>query len=129
MSASIESLFAEFPFDDVLRRIGKVAMRERIEVYAVGGVVRDVLLGRMTTDIDFVSVGPGSGIRLAEALVTEMGGTIVHVYKNFGTAAIRVGHPATKDQLVHDLSLWCERAENSGIKALEQFSRTLKAYV
>ncbi|MBT6423955.1 MAG: HD domain-containing protein [Bacteroidetes Order II. Incertae sedis bacterium] len=98
--SSIESLFTEFPFDDVLRRIGEVAKRERIEVYAVGGVVRDVLLGRMTTDIDFVSVGPGSGIRLAKALVATMGGTIVHVYKNFGTAAIRVGHPATKDQLV-----------------------------
>jgi stearoyl-CoA desaturase (delta-9 desaturase) len=44
-------------------------------------------------------------------------------------AALWTKTNATKDQLVHDLSVWCERAENSGIKALEQFSRTLKAYV
>ncbi|MBU6468081.1 MAG: fatty acid desaturase [Betaproteobacteria bacterium] len=36
---------------------------------------------------------------------------------------------ATREQLVHDLTAWCEKAEGSGITALERFSRTLKAYV
>ena len=100
MSSSIEPIFSAFPFDDVLRRIGAVAATYDIEVYAVGGVVRDVLLGRPTTDIDFVCVGPGQGIRLAELLEQDLGGTMVHVYKNFGTAAIRAPHPASDTPLV-----------------------------
>jgi stearoyl-CoA desaturase (delta-9 desaturase) len=35
---------------------------------------------------------------------------------------------ASKEQLVHELEDWCARAEQSGIKALEQFSRRLRCY-
>ena len=78
------------PYFQVLRTVGKVAERAGIEAYAVGGVVRDALLDRETTDIDFVSVGQGSGIRLAKAVAKELGGETVHVYENFGTASVRV---------------------------------------
>lgn len=78
------------PYFQVLQALGKVAERTGIEAYAVGGVVRDALLDRETTDIDFVSVGPGSSIRLAKAVAKELGGETVHVYENFGTAAVRV---------------------------------------
>lgn len=84
------------PYESVLRRIGQVASREGIEAYAVGGVVRDLLLGRKTTDIDFVAVGPGSGIRLAKAVARALGGRTAHVYENFGTAAVRL--PARRGQ-------------------------------
>lgn len=84
---------AEQAYAPVLRRVGRLAEREGIEAYAVGGVVRDLLLGRETTDIDFVTVGPGSGIRLARAAARALGGQTVHVYENFGTAAIRVPSP------------------------------------
>ena len=78
------------PYAFVLRAIGKVAAREGIEAYAVGGLVRDTLLGRPTTDLDFVTVGPGTGIELAEAVAHVLGGHTAHVYPNFGTAAIRI---------------------------------------
>ena len=78
------------PYAPVLRMVGVVARDEGIEAYAVGGVVRDLLLGRPTTDIDFVTVGPGTGIRLAEAMAAALGGPVAHVYPNFGTAAIRL---------------------------------------
>ncbi|MDX1546204.1 MAG: HD domain-containing protein [Rhodothermales bacterium] len=78
------------PFGAVLRQIGAVAAATGIEAYAVGGAVRDVLLRRPTTDVDFVTVGPGTGIRLAKAVARRLGGRTVHVYENFGTAAIRV---------------------------------------
>ncbi|MFB6097633.1 MAG: tRNA nucleotidyltransferase, partial [Salinibacter sp.] len=77
-------------YEPILRTIGRVAEREEIEAYAVGGVVRDVLLGRSTTDLDFVTVGPGTGIELAEAVGEELGGRTAHVYPKFGTAAIRI---------------------------------------
>ena len=80
----------EVPYEPILRTIGRVAERESIEAYAVGGMVRDVLLGRSTTDLDFVTVGAGTGIELAEAAGEELGGRTAHVYPKFGTAAIRI---------------------------------------
>ncbi len=86
------------PHEDVLRRVGAVADRLGIEAYAVGGAVRDGFLGRPTTDLDFVSLGPGSGLRLAEAVADELGGRTAHVYESFGTAAIRL--PESEGSLV-----------------------------
>ncbi len=78
------------PFGSLLRTVGNVADRERLDVWLVGGAVRDILLKRTVPELDFVTVGPGSGIRLARALAKELGGRTVHVYKTYGTAAIRV---------------------------------------
>jgi len=100
MSVSIEPLIAQTPFVDVLRTIGTVAARLDIEVYAVGGMVRDAMLGRSTTDIDFVCIGSGKGLVLAEEIRKELGGSTVHEYEHFGTAAIRVHHFDSDDALV-----------------------------
>ena len=80
----------EVPYEPILRTIGRVAERESIEAYAVGGMVRDVLLDRATTDLDFVTVGAGTGIELAEAAGEALGGHTAHVYPKFGTAAVRI---------------------------------------
>jgi len=94
MIENLSHLLENQPYAPVLREVGKEAVRLGIEAYAVGGVVRDVLLGRTTTDIDFVTVGAGTGIRLARAVGRWLGGRTVHVYENFGTAAIQL--PARK---------------------------------
>jgi poly(A) polymerase len=86
------------PYAGVLREVGRAAEAAGIEAYAVGGVVRDLLLGRPTFDIDFVSVGPKSGLRLARAVGRALGGRPVHHYENFGTAAIRVPLPGKPDE-------------------------------
>jgi poly(A) polymerase len=78
------------PNERLLRAVGGVADEKGIETYVVGGAVRDALLERPTTDIDFVTIGEDSGLRLAKAVAKWMGGYQVHVYENFGTAAIRV---------------------------------------
>ena len=90
MISNISERILSRPYYPLLLAVSREAARENIEAYAVGGVVRDALLDRETTDIDFVSVGHGSGIRLAEAVARELGGETVHVYENFGTAAIRI---------------------------------------
>jgi len=87
---NLADLLREEPYEPLLRTIGRVAERETIEAYAVGGMVRDVLLGRSTTDLDFVTVGADTGIELAEAVAEELGGRTAHVYPKFGTAAIRL---------------------------------------
>ena len=61
-----------------------------VDVYAVGGIVRDALLGHPTTDVDFLTLGAGSGIRLAKAVSRRLGGRTAHVYDSFGTAAVRL---------------------------------------
>ncbi len=73
-----------------IRLVKEVAQLNDMEVYLVGGFVRDQLLRRPSKDIDFVRVG--SGIELAEAVqkVCEKK-THLSVYKNFGTAAMRAG--------------------------------------
>jgi poly(A) polymerase len=86
------------PHESVLRTVGAVADRLGLDAYLVGGAVRDGFLGRPTTDLDFVSVGAGSGIRLAEAVAREMGGRTAHVYERFGTAAIRLPEPKAGEE-------------------------------
>ena len=93
MTTSLSPLLDDRLYADLLVRIGEIAKHEGIEVYAVGGLVRDLLLDRPTTDLDFVTVGEGTGIALAEAVADDLGGTKAHVYPNFGTAAIRLPAP------------------------------------
>ena len=82
------------PFEPVLRRIGEAADALGLEAYAVGGAVRDALLGRATTDLDVVAVVPGgsgqtgAGIRLAEAVAEAFRVRRPAVYAAFGTAAV-----------------------------------------
>lgn len=72
----------------VFQVIGRTADQLGVETYAVGGYVRDLLLGRESKDIDFVAVG--SGIELAQSVAKNLGPDIrVTVFKNFGTAHIR----------------------------------------
>lgn len=106
MAVNLSTSFDSQPYGELLRSIGVIAAREGIDVHAVGGVVRDVLLGRDTADIDFVTVGEDTGIALARAVSDELIGRQVHVYPNFGTAAIRVPHrdPAS-DSVPDDMVL------------------------
>ncbi len=84
---SIASLLDAAPFAGTLRTVGSVADRIGLEAYLVGGAVRDLLIGRATTDLDFVTVGEGSGERLARAVAKEVRGKAT-VYPAFGTAAV-----------------------------------------
>ena len=85
---------------DILKRIdrkafsmvGHAADELSYECYAVGGYVRDLFLNRHSKDIDFVSVGQGSGIDIARRVVADMGrGAKVHVYRTYGTAQVKMG--------------------------------------
>ena len=56
--------------------------------YVIGGFVRDLFLHRPSKDIDVVTIG--SGIDLAERVAAMEGGVKVSVFKNFGTAQLKV---------------------------------------
>ena len=69
----------------IYKIVGTVADEMGVRAFAVGGVVRDLLLCRHATDIDIVCVG--SGIELATRVAHSIDpNKEVAVYKNFGTA-------------------------------------------
>lgn len=76
--------------DDIFKRISAAADRIQMESFVVGGFVRDQLLGRSCKDIDVVCIG--SGIALAEEVAREfdLPDHAVSVFKNFGTAMLKV---------------------------------------
>ena len=76
--------------DQLLRAIGACADALGVPAYAVGGFVRDKVIGRYAGDIDVVCVG--SGIALAEEVARRLpDARKVKVYSRFGTAMVRVG--------------------------------------
>lgn len=68
----------------LFKAAGRVADRMGVRAFAIGGHVRDLLLGRPCKDIDIVC--EGDGIAFAEAVAKELDAGPVHVFKNFGTA-------------------------------------------
>lgn len=73
----------------VFARVAKVAAKEGIATYVVGGYVRDLLLGRPSKDIDFTCVG--SGIQLAQEVAKSYEEHVpLSVFKNFGTAMLKL---------------------------------------
>lgn len=57
---------------DIIRFMSAEAARLGLRLYAVGGCVRDWIMGRPVHDIDFLAGGPADG--LAEAVIARYGG-------------------------------------------------------
>ena len=70
---------------NILRNLGEVGDALEIKVYAVGGFVRDLILGEPSSDID-VTV-EGDGILFAETFASKHG-CRVKSHQKFGTATI-----------------------------------------
>ena len=72
--------------NSLLKKIGEIADQEKAEVYAVGGFIRDKLLGRECKDIDFVIVGDGPSF--ARKVAKKMQTKPPTIYQKFGTALV-----------------------------------------
>lgn len=89
------------------RVISEAAGELGVEVYVIGGYVRDIFLNRPSKDIDVVVVG--SGIELARVVARKLGRNAnLSVFKNFGTAQVKSGEleiefvGARKESYSHD---------------------------
>ncbi len=70
-------------------KISKIADEQNVKIWLIGGFVRDMFLGRNSKDIDIVVLG--DGIKTAKILARKLQADNLSVFKNFGTAQIRVG--------------------------------------
>jgi len=72
---------------EVLQRVYEAATELNLEVYAVGGFVRDLYLGKEGTDIDFVVIG--DAIHFAKYFRKKYRSGKVVSYPRFGTAMLQ----------------------------------------
>jgi poly(A) polymerase len=75
--------------DSIFKTISEAGSKLGFPTFVVGGYVRDLILDRPNKDLDFVCLG--SGIKLAQQVAQDLGGLQVTVFKNFGTAMIKLG--------------------------------------
>ncbi|BAU55362.1 CCA tRNA nucleotidyltransferase [Mucilaginibacter gotjawali] len=64
----------------------KLAAEQNVQVFAIGGFVRDLFLDRPSKDIDIVVIG--NGISFAERVAQKLHVKLA-VFKNFGTASLK----------------------------------------
>lgn len=69
---------------NLIRVISEASDKLAKEVYIVGGYVRDLILDRKRSDIDFLVIG--SGPEFANLTAEELGIKNISVFNNFGTA-------------------------------------------
>lgn len=78
-----------FPLDDpIVLKLQRLARRHRVELYLVGGYVRDRLLGRARTDIDCTVVG--DALAFAEKVARHFRSKAI-IYERFRTAMVPIG--------------------------------------
>lgn len=70
-----------------LKQISSLAEKESVRVFLVGGIVRDLLMGKQSMDLDIVV--EGNGIAFAEKAAVMLNGELT-AYPKFGTSTVTV---------------------------------------
>ena len=85
-------------FDNqVFQALGNFAKKRGVELYLVGGSVRDLLLGRQTTDIDFALAS--DAIAFAKAFAASIRATCIALEENPATARVVVKQSGASEAL------------------------------
>jgi tRNA nucleotidyltransferase (CCA-adding enzyme) len=87
---SLDEVLAGLPEETarILSLVGERAAREGVQIYLVGGPVRDLLLGRPVVDVDLVVEGDAQELADAVVGVPEWGPFEVTRHDRFGTVRI-----------------------------------------
>lgn len=78
---SLKSKLKSLPF---LNEISLFAKKKNVEIFIVGGFVRDLILKRNRDEIDFLILGDGTAF--AKKLCKHLNASSLSIFKNFGTA-------------------------------------------
>ncbi len=74
--------------EELAREVGEIADKLSSKAFLIGGVVRDIIMGRETSDIDFVV--EGDALKVAK-LLAERYGVEAHPFPAFGTSHLKIG--------------------------------------
>lgn len=72
----------------IIKLINSYNKKKNLEIYLIGGYVRDILLKKRSKDIDFLTIG--SPYKLVEFLSNNISNSSFTIYKNYGTALLRI---------------------------------------
>jgi poly(A) polymerase len=78
---NLKSQLKEFNF---LQKASEIADEIRVEVFVIGGFIRDLILKKDVEDIDFLVIGDVA--KYAKSFANSFGINDIVIYKNFGTA-------------------------------------------
>ncbi|MGA2091611.1 MAG: CCA tRNA nucleotidyltransferase [Endomicrobiales bacterium] len=78
------------PFNHIIETLKAVAKKHQFVLYAVGGFVRDLYLGRESKDLDIMVEGENGGIRFAETVARELNIRGPVIFPRFGTAKLSI---------------------------------------
>ena len=70
----------------ILRKVGKIADTSNKKLYGVGGVVRDLILGKKIKEVDLMVIS--DGIEFAKIVADEIGISKIVPFHKFSTAHI-----------------------------------------
>lgn len=101
-----------------LTALNKAFIEAGFELYLVGGSVRDALLGRLTTDLDYTTSARPDDI---EALVRKATNAVWDVGRDFGTIACRITEADGSDWLVEITTFRADAYEADSRKPLVAF--------
>lgn len=79
--------YASYLNHPVFKVASQLVTEQGLEAYVIGGFVRDLLLDRVSKDIDIVVVG--DGLELATAIANRLRVKKVSLFKTYGTAQFR----------------------------------------
>tara|TARA_Y100000746_G_scaffold2026_1_gene1986 strand:+ start:9398 stop:10822 length:1425 start_codon:yes stop_codon:yes gene_type:complete len=82
-----EKLFLHNELSKLLKLIDTYKSDKNIEIYLVGGFVRDLIINRTSKDIDFLTIG--KPYDLVSFLSKKIKNSSYSIYKNFGTASLK----------------------------------------
>ena len=94
---------------ELLRTVSAAASSQGIDIYVVGGFVRDLLLESVSVDYDLVV--EGDAIKLGRMLTKNNGGSLT-VHRRFGTAKWYLSAKLKSETGVSDLDLVSARTES-----------------
>ena len=99
-----------FPDDRIFEIVARVADREKVDVYVIGGYVRDHIMGRVHPEKDIDIVVLGDGPSLARAVAAEISPDIkVTVSPDKASAEVYVTGearvPGEKERFLQELRL------------------------